>query len=87
MKKTILNRILRLEKQVDALKAAQTVSTEHFAQLDLRQVARMVDILATSRHRSESDYQNTCRDFKAFRWITIAALVVAAIALCVAMLK
>ncbi len=87
MKKTVLNRILRLEKRVDSLTEMQTVSTEHFQCLDLKNVARMVDTLATSRNRSLFEHQEIYRGFKFDRWLSIAALVVSTIALCMAMLK
>lgn len=87
MKKTIIKRIMRLESQVDQIKDAQTVSTAHFDQLDLSQIARMVDTLATSRKRSQFECREIYRDFKVFRWIAIAALVLATISLCMAMLK
>lgn len=87
MKKTVLNRILRLEKRVDSLTEMQTVSTEHFQFLDLKRIAIMVDTLATSRQRSLFEKNEIYRDFKIYRWLSILAVVVSTIALCMAMLK
>ena len=85
--KTILKRIIRLENQVDALTKAQTTSTEHFERLNLQNIAQMVDTLAISRHRAQSDYREMLHKMRVIYPMTIIALVYSVIALYVVLLK
>lgn len=81
MNETLEERIARIENQIDKLKMTQITSTEHFTQLDLHQIAVMVDNLATSRWRMQTDYKEAMRKLRMMYPMTITALTLAALAI------